>query len=287
MKLFVVCLSLLGIVGGTFAGNPEPNPAAALVQRPLGMIGVAPAPAQTPLPVEIPGVGPAQLPLPPLFVPGGLQPISDEQRLTKLSQTVTTHLHHLDGQANGGNLVLLHIHSATSQVVAGTSYVLSAEVIENNVHVNCTIKLWEQSWSKFVKLDLVCGDEKRVYAYQTPSTENAQSSESSQKAKRQIRGGFQNLSSDGLNELKPKLLAVFEQLNSQYPDFDANLVQISGGKYQSVVGKHYIVNVEATQKSNSNAQQCEADILENPSGEIEQVEVKCGHHSQTFHYKNQ
>lgn len=218
----------------------------------------------------------------PVF--GGVKPISDQQKLNQLSQTVRKHLHKLDGQANGGNLELLCIHSATSQVVAGTSYKLHAEVNENNSPVNCTIKLWEREWLDFVQLDLECGEENRLYAYVSPTKEEG---EESAKSKRQVPGGFQNISPDGLSELFPKLRAVFEQLNSQYADFNANLLRVNGGRYQIVAGTHYIVNVDAVEKANGNAQQCEVDILENLKLQFDQVDVKCAHHDKSFRYSKQ
>lgn len=149
MKFLAVCLSLLGVFDGNFAEYPELK----VVQLPEAQL---------------------QLSNPSVFL-GASQPISDTQQLTKLTQTLSTHLHKLDGQANGGNLTLLHIHSATSQTVAGISYNLFAELKENKVEVNCTIKLWEQSRLNFVKLDLECDDKKRTYAYEsTPSNQKTQ-----------------------------------------------------------------------------------------------------------------
>lgn len=251
MKFFVVCFALVGVLGGSFAETSEPSVA------------------------QLPG------PLPCFGCP---QPISDEQKLADLKQTLSKHLHKLDGQANGGNLTLVTIYSATSQVVAGAAYNLYAELKENEVNVNCSVKLWERLWLDFVKLDLECGAENRKYAYETPLNA-AENAESSQKAKRQVPGGYQNLSPDGLNELLPKLAAIFDKLSSQYEDFDVKLERVSGGRYQMVAGKHYIVNVETTQKGNGNAQQCEADIFENFKLEFETVKVECGHTKKEFLYE--
>lgn len=258
MKLIVLCLSLLGIFGSSIAQNSEPNPAPATVEEPLPFNG------------------------PP---PGSSRPLLDEQKLNELAEIVRTYFHKLDGQANGGNLELRHIFSATHQTVAGTLYNIYAEINENNSPVNCTIKLLEQPWLNHVKLDLECGAEKRPYAYESPSTENAESD--STRGKRQSLGGYQNIGPNGISELEPKLKTIFEKLRSQYEDFDFNFVRVEGGRYQVVSGTHYIVNVEASQKSNDKQQRCEADILENLKGDFDRVDVKCAHPDKSFRYVKQ
>lgn len=163
---------------------------------------------------------------------GSARSISDEQKLNELSKTVSTYLHKLDGQANGGNLQLLHIYSATYQVVSGVLYNLYAEINENNSPVNCTIKFLERALIDFVKLDLECGAEKRSYAYVSSSTENSESSR--RRRKRKIHGGYQNNSPNGINELKPTFSIAFDKFNRQHKDFDVSLVLVNGGRYATL-----------------------------------------------------
>lgn len=234
MKSFVLCLSLLGIFGASFAQ-----------------------------------------------VPGGKNPITDEARASEIRQLVSTHLKKLDGQANGGNLELVQTHYITSQVVAGVLYDLLAEINENKTPVNCTISLWEKPWMDFVKLDLECGDEKRKYTY---------ASHPDSRRKRQIGtlGGFQDLSSDGLKDLKPKLTTTFNHLGSQHDDFDLTLKDLESGEYQVVAGTIYRLKVKATSKANPNEEKlCDVEILENLKSEFDRVTVKCEHKDKTFLYTKQ
>lgn len=207
------------------------------------------------------------------LVAGGKNIIQDEKRLHELSQSIREHLRKLSGQAQGGNLELIQLHSATSQLVTGVLYDAFAELRENSVIVNCSISLWEKPWEKFIKLDVECGKEKRKYAYATQPVDSKN---------HQALGGFQEISNDGLKELFPKLTATFDQLSREHSDFNVSLKRIVNGKYQVVAGSHYVLHVDVAREAN--VHQCEVDILENLQSEFDRVDVACGHHKKVFHY---
>lgn len=102
---------------------------------------------------------------------GGPQPVTDATELAELRQNVMNHLKNLGAQPNGAHLEFVKFHRATSKVVAGVLYEISAEIKENNQNVNCTLDLWEKSWQDFVKLNIECGEEKRKYEWTSDQTE--------------------------------------------------------------------------------------------------------------------
>lgn len=103
-------------------------------------------------------------------IPGGQFDITDEVELNKVIGKVTEHLEKLRSQSNESNLKFVKSHWATSQVVAGFIYRMSAEINENGKTTDCTISLWEKSWENFVRFDVECGEEKRKYQWTSQAT---------------------------------------------------------------------------------------------------------------------
>lgn len=226
MRKFVLCLTLLSIVGVSFAG-----------------------------------------------VKGGKKEVTDMEDLAK---RLGENLKKLDGQANGGNLELVHMHSATYQTVSGSNYEISAELKENGTPVDCTIVMWEKAASTGFKLDVECGPEKRTYAYESPNDS---------RRKRQLAGGFQPISQDELKKLDPDLKTIFGHMKNLYENFDVTFKHVVSGEYQSVAGSHAIVKIEAALKSDENAvKQCTVDYTTNLGHDLVNAELKCDHHSEPFLY---
>lgn len=209
-------------------------------------------------------------------IKGGKKSVTDQQALDELTKAVGEHLKKLDGQANGGNLELIRLHSATSQTVAGSKFEIVAELNENSSPVNCTIGLWVKPWMDFVKLDVECGEEIRKYAY-------ASHAESRRKRQIPTLGGFQDINQDGLNAYFLDISSIFDLLSSQHSDFDVTLKRVVSGKSQVDAGSHAIVNVEAVLRTNADAvKHCEVDLHRNLKGAINRAEVKCEHHDRRF-----
>lgn len=102
-------------------------------------------------------------------IPRDRFPITDEDEINYLKEEAVKQLKQLSESANGVNLELVRVKSADyrSWTFTGTIWTLVAEINENKAPTECTIEIWEKTWRDFVKLDAVCGKEKRSYQWKS------------------------------------------------------------------------------------------------------------------------
>lgn len=99
---------------------------------------------------------------------------------------------------------------------------------------------------------------------------------------------FYDISEDDLKELQPKVATAFDQLSRKHDDFVYTITRLVGGKSQVIGCTRYMLLVEAAPIDNAaDVKKCNVRILQNSSGEFDDVEVKCEHKDETYRYTKQ
>ena len=92
------------------------------------------------------------------MVPGGISPGNKDD--PHVHELLSKHLNRLK-TGDSGELKLLEAVNVTQQVVQGILYRVQGKFQQGTQSVDCTIKIWEQSWlqgNDAVQIDAECGE---------------------------------------------------------------------------------------------------------------------------------
>lgn len=100
-----------------------------------------------------------------------------------------------------------------------------------------------------------------------------------------IDGGYSVMSDSDIQSVFPEVKKSFEKLASTETEFDVVFSKILSGTSQLVAGMNYKLIVEA--KKADEVTNCAVDIRENLAGQFVRVKVKCDHKNKEFSYETQ
>lgn len=195
--------------------------------------------------------------------------VTSEKGLARFTEKVTNHFQTLGAQKNGTRLELVKIHSVIFQLGAGYLWHAVATVLERGKFVGCAISLVERSWVDFVKLDVLCGSDKK-YQLHTPAKERDDSPPPD--AIVIATSASVPLVETELLELHPQLAAAFTERSKTYSLFDIKLKRIIDGQKQDSAGTSYTLTIEGEDR-NGLVSEFRVSIFENLQGKFIRISV--------------
>ena len=100
-------------------------------------------------------------------VVGGVKPADKDD--PHVHELLSKHLNRLK-TGDSGELTLLEVVSVTNQLVQGSLYTVKGKFQQGTQTVDCTLKVWEQSWlqgNDAVQIDAECGEPTNKKTYKS------------------------------------------------------------------------------------------------------------------------
>lgn len=209
------------------------------------------------------GIFAAEENIPGLSVPGGPIAITEQEKIIELEKKIRGHFNELANRKQNSKLELLEIKSVNHRTAAGSIYELVGLVRENDVTVECAIRLWEQPWKQFSKLNVECGEQKRPYEWVVGSESETEFT---------AVGGLQDVSNAELPELTNKLRRALVKLSTEQGT-TLQLRRVIRAQKQVIAGVRYVITAELASGAEVNT--CTAEILETLPNSV-QTNISCG-----------